>query len=112
MVGVDADGGESGGGGFGFGARSGDFSQAEIENLGVAAFGDEDVGRLDIAVNDALSVGGIEGIGDFDGEVEEALHVYGTTRDQILESLALETFHGDESPSVLRQCRRWCRCWD
>ena len=36
-----------------------DFGEAEIENLPVAAFGDEDICGLDIAVNDAFGVGGV-----------------------------------------------------
>jgi len=44
--------------------------QAEVEDLGVAAIRDEEIRRLDVAVNNALSVGGIESVGDFDAEVE------------------------------------------
>jgi hypothetical protein len=43
-------------------------AMAEIENLGVRAFGDEDVRRLDVAVNDSLGMSCIQGIGDLDSE--------------------------------------------
>ena len=46
------------------------------------------------------AVGGIEGVGDFDGEVEEAIEFHGTASDEVLEGLPFETFHGDEGPSV------------
>ena len=45
------------------------FGEAEVENFGVAALGDENIRRLDVAVDDALGVRGIERVGNFDGEV-------------------------------------------
>ena len=38
----------------------------------MAALGDEDIGGLDVAVDDALSVRGFEGVGDFDADGDEA----------------------------------------
>ena len=43
-----------------------DFRQAKVEHFGLAALGDEDVGRLDITVNDALRVRRIERVGNID----------------------------------------------
>ena len=55
--------------------RAADFGrhlrQAEVENLGVPALRDEDVGRLDVAMNDALRVCGVQRVGNLDGEVEK-----------------------------------------
>ena len=45
-----------------------DLSQTEVEDLGVAALGDENVGGLNVTVDDAFAVRGIQAIGDFDGE--------------------------------------------
>ncbi len=46
------------------------FGQAEVEQLHDAALGDEDVGGLHVAMNDALLVRRVERIGDLDGEVD------------------------------------------
>src|SRR5579863_2647014 len=78
----------------------GNFGEAEIENFGVAAFGHEDVCGLDIAVNDAFGVGGVEGVRDFDSQVEEQVQLHGTASDEVLQSLAFEALHGDEGASV------------
>ena len=42
--------------------------QAEIENLGVSALGDKDVSGLDVAVDDAFGVSGVERVRNLDGE--------------------------------------------
>src|ERR1700733_14536526 len=47
-----------------------DLCQPEVENLGMPTLGDENVGWLDVAVNDAFGMRGIEGVGNFDSERE------------------------------------------
>ena len=42
------------------------FRQSEIQDLGVTAFGHEDVGGLDVTVDDPFSVRGVECVGDLD----------------------------------------------
>src|SRR5262249_16406100 len=75
---------------------SGDFSEAEVENFGVAAFGDEDVGRLNVAMNDAFGVGGVKRVGDFDADSEDLFGVERASRDAMLQRSAVEILHGDE----------------
>jgi hypothetical protein len=45
-----------------------DFREPKVENLGVSAFGDEDVRRLYVTMDDALGMCRVECIGDLDGE--------------------------------------------
>ncbi len=44
-----------------------DLRQPEIENLGVSALGNKDVGRLDVAMNNAFRVRRIQSVRDLDG---------------------------------------------
>ena len=76
-------------------------ARAEIENFGVAALGDENIGGLDVAVNDAFGVRGVERVGDFDGESEQVLDIHGPAGDAVLQRHAIEKFHGDEGLAVL-----------
>ena len=79
----------------------GDFGEAEVEDFGVAAFGDEDVGGFYVAVNDAFCVSGVQGVGDFDAEVEEAFELHRLGGDDVLEGGAFEKFHGDEATAIV-----------
>ena len=47
----------------------GQFGESEVEYLGASASADEDVGRLDVAVNYAFAMGGVERVGDLDGDI-------------------------------------------
>jgi|ERR1017187_517745 hypothetical protein len=53
-----------------------------------------------VAVHDAFGVGGVEGVGNLDGDIEETVELHGTAGDEVLESLALETLHRDEGLAV------------
>src|SRR5579863_9981891 len=52
------------GGGYacGGGALLIDFGEPKIEEFGMAALGDKDIGGLDVAMKDASRVGGVEGV--------------------------------------------------
>ena len=56
-----------------FAARN--FSEAEIQNLGVAALGNKNVGGFDVAVNDVFRVGGVESFRNLGGDMQEALQI-------------------------------------
>ncbi len=49
-------------------ATYGELGESEVENFGVIALGHEKVGWLNIAMDDLLGVGGIESVGNLDGE--------------------------------------------
>ncbi len=62
----------------------------------MSALGDKDVGGLDVAVDDALRMGGVEAVGDFDGEGEQSFVFERASGDEVLEGDAVEVLHGDE----------------
>ena len=49
------------------------FDETKVENLGVTSLGHKDVGRLDVAVDDALAMCCIERVSDFDSDGEKLL---------------------------------------
>ena len=78
------------------GLRALDLREAEVEDLGLPARGHEDVGGLEVAVDDALRVGRLEGVRDLDPEVEERAELERPLPDPLRERLPLEQLHGDE----------------
>ena len=67
----------------------------------MAALSDEDVGRLDIAMNDAFGVRCIEGVGDFDCHREQHFRFQGAARDAMLQGHSVQKLHGDERMALV-----------
>ena len=62
--------------------------------------GDEDIGRLDVTVDDALRMCGIHGIGNFDSERQHHLDVQWFAGDPVLQCHAIQKLHGNESLTI------------
>ncbi len=62
-----------------------ELGQSEIKNFGVLSFGHENIGRLDVAVDDSLCVGCIQGISDLDADRQQRVKFHGTPRDAVLQ---------------------------
>ena len=62
----------------------------------MAALGNEDVGRLDVAVNDAFGMCGFERVGSLNGEIQQEVHGKGPARDALLQRRALDQLHHQE----------------
>ena len=57
---------------------------------------DEDVGGLDVAVNDTFGMGSTESVGNFAGKHEKRFQREGLSRNAMLEGQAFEKLHGNE----------------
>src|SRR5262249_10843195 len=89
-------------GGFGWDMLLGkQFSQAEIKNLGGAGPGSKDVCGLDVAMNDAFAVSGVEGIGNLDGDFEQFGIAERTALNEVLERAAVQILHGDKGTAAI-----------
>ena len=75
--------------------------QAEVEDLDAAVLGDEDVVRLEIAVDDALVVGRGEALGDLRGVVDRLAHRQRRASDALAQRLALEQLGDHERRAVV-----------
>jgi hypothetical protein len=62
----------------------------------VSAFGDEDIARLDVAVDDALRVGCIQRVGNLDRQTKQDFDLDRSSGDAMFQGHAIEKFHGDE----------------
>ena len=59
--------------------------QAKIQNPGVSTLRDRDVGRFDVAMDDARSMSGIESVGNVNGDGEKNFHFQRTPGDAVLQ---------------------------
>jgi hypothetical protein len=62
---------------------------------------DEEVGGLDVPVDDAPAVGRVQGVGNLYAEIHDLRWVEGATADAVLERVSLQELHGDEGPSFV-----------
>ena len=85
-----------------YGLVRSDLGQAEVQYFGLTSLGDEDVGRLDIAMNDARTVRGIQGISDLDGQIEQKLHIQRLALNGVLQGLAVQELHSDQGLAIHR----------
>ncbi len=67
--------------------------QSKIENFCLAAGGDENIRGLDVAVNDAASMGRIKRIGNLRAEIEQGIGGHGPAADAFTERLTFEDLH-------------------
>src|ERR1700739_1673316 len=79
----------------------GKLGESEIQNLGVPALGDENIGRLDVTMNDAFAVSGVQSVGHFNGQAEKDIGVERLSADAMLQRYAIKKLHGDERLSIL-----------
>src|SRR5208337_1779983 len=75
--------------------------QAEVENLGVSALGHENIGGLNVAMNDARLVGGVERIGHVNRQRQQQLRLHRTSADAMLQRHSIEEFHRNERLTAL-----------
>jgi hypothetical protein len=62
---------------------------------------DEDIRWLDVAMHDSRGVGGVEGIGHFNGQREGSVQIQRRMRDALLQRHPLHELHGNEDAAVL-----------
>ena len=62
----------------------------------MTALGNEDVGWLDVAVDDSLGVGGIQCIGDLDCQTEVTFDLDRLSCDAVLQRHSIQKLHHDE----------------
>jgi hypothetical protein len=77
------------------------FRQTEIENFCLAALRDEDVRRLDVAMNDLLLMRRVERVGNLNRQFEQVWHREGLAGNPVLQRAPFEQLHRDEPRLVV-----------
>src|ERR1700676_4421255 len=67
----------------------------------MAPFGDEDICGLDVSVDDAFGMRGVQSIGNFDRHAEQIFKLHVPTRYRVLQRHAIQILHCDEGSSAL-----------
>ena len=89
------------------------FCQAEIEDFGMTALGHEDVRGLDVAVDDALGVSGVERVGNLDAQVRiESMSMGRPPMRRFSVRPSSNSMAMKDRRLRCSRRRRWCRCWD
>ena len=93
---------ESAGGGDGLrsGGAGDDAREAEVDNFGGAGFGDDDVGRLNVAVDDVLRVGSAQTASNLNRQIESFAERQDAVRKLLRKRFALVILHDDEEVVV------------
>ncbi len=81
--------------------RGSQLRQPKIKNLCVIALRHKNVGRLDVPVNDSLSVRGVQCISNLNPELQQFFDVQRFARDALLQRVALQQFHHDVGLAIL-----------
>ena len=79
---------------------NGKFRQAKIEKRGMSAGGDDDVSRLDVAVNNALGMGDIKGVGQLDRHLQQCFGFERSALQTPTDVLPFKQLHHDERTSL------------
>src|ERR1035437_9646085 len=77
-----------------------DLRQPKIENLRLTPIRDEDVGRVEVAVDDAFGVRSVQRIGNFDAQFEHRLDLQRFAIDPVPERLPFQQLHRDEGSPI------------
>jgi hypothetical protein len=77
------------------------FRQPKVQNLGVSALSDKDIGRLDVPVDDAFCVGCVERVRNLDSQRQDQLGFHRSPIDAMLQSQPIQKFHGNERFAML-----------
>jgi hypothetical protein len=70
--------------------RRSHFRQTEIENLGMAAAGNENIGWLDVPMDDALGVRRFQRLGNLDGQRQQRFRSQWTPAEGVLKRCAIQ----------------------
>src|SRR5216684_6252264 len=76
-------------------------SHAEVQNLGLAARSNENVGGLDVAMDDIGAVCRIQRVSNLDTQFEHLVHFEPLPGDAVPERLTLEQLHGNERLALM-----------
>ena len=77
------------------------FGDTEIEELDLAGFGDEDVGGLEIAMDNQIAMSERDGDGDIDKELEDLFDTGLVEFNVFVEGQAIDEFHDEVEKAVV-----------